>query len=143
MTRRFGGTGLGTTIARQLTELMGGNISVTSTLGSGSCFTVRLPVQLSQQEAVVPAAHQQSVLPPLRILITDDVPENLELLELLLKPRGHQVMKAGSGQEAIALFAQHTFDVILMDVQMPEMDGLRQAECCMRWQQKLPVLYRP
>lgn len=125
MTRRFGGTGLGTTIARQLTELMGGNISVTSTLGSGSCFKVRLPVQLSQQDAVAPVAHQQSVLPPLRILITDDVPENLELLELLLKPRGHQVMKAGSGQEAIALFAQHTFDVILMDVQMPEMDGLQ------------------
>ena len=125
MTRRFGGTGLGTTIARQLTELMGGNISVTSTLGSGSCFTVRLPVQLSQQEAVAPVAHQQSVLPPLRILITDDVPENLELLELLLKPRGHHVMKAGSGKEAIALFAQHTFDVILMDVQMPEMDGLQ------------------
>ena len=124
MTRRFGGTGLGTTIARQLTELMGGQISVVSTQGEGSCFTVRVPVQASRHVQNTVTA-QQMELPPLKILIADDVPENIELLELLLRPRGHKVMTAGSGHEAVRLFEQHTFDVVLMDVQMPDVDGLQ------------------
>jgi two-component system sensor histidine kinase/response regulator len=123
ITRQFGGTGLGTTIARQLTELMGGQIQVSSELGVGSCFEVHLPLE----GGTAPdrhAAGQNSQLPPLSVLVADDVPQNLELLELLLQADGHQVRSAPNGRAALAQLAQHRFDVVLMDMHMPEVDGL-------------------
>jgi PAS domain S-box-containing protein len=127
MNRRFGGTGLGTTICKQLTELMGGRIWATSVEGQGSTFHVQLPLiyatsmtnpgQQDNQQALPP-------LPPLRILAADDVPQNLELLTLLLGKRGHSVVTASDGAAAVQLAAEGEFDVILMDVQMPFMDGL-------------------
>src|SRR5690606_25784708 len=90
MARRFGGTGLGTTIARQLTELMGGSISVTSEPGRGSCFDVRLPLPPACAIGT-PTAVTKPELPPLNMLIVDDVPQNIELLELMLARDGHRV----------------------------------------------------
>ncbi|WP_061239215.1 PAS domain S-box protein [Ectopseudomonas composti] len=123
MSRRFGGTGLGTTISRQLVELMGGRLRVESTEGQGSCFSVELPLcagkrRASQQRAVMPQ------LGPLNILAADDVPQNLELLQLTLEHFGHRVHCVGDGQGALQAFIEERFDLILMDVQMPGVDGL-------------------
>ncbi|WP_024539778.1 PAS domain S-box protein [Comamonas badia] len=119
--RRFGGTGLGTTIARQLVELMGGGISAASVPGQGSVFTVRLPLQQGQAPRV--AAVQRSLLPAMHLLVVDDVPHNLELLQTLLARDGHRVTQAGGGELAVLLCAAQRFDVVLMDLQMPEVDG--------------------
>ena len=130
-TRRYGGTGLGTTIARQLTELMGGQISVASTVGQGSTFSVQLPLQLARDDAAHNPSHPAGVrtrsrlaLPPLRVLAVDDVPANLELLDITLQRGGHKVVLAHSGAEAVQVFERERFDVVLMDLQMPDMDGL-------------------
>ena len=146
MTRRFGGTGLGTTIARQLTQLMGGEIGVESTLGEGSRFWVRIPFAVADE--VLPAAPSTGALvalPPMRLLVADDVPENLHLLELRLGAMGHQVVTATNGRDALQRLKAGAFHLALLDVQMPEMDGL---QACRLWREheaahdllRLPVI---
>ncbi|KJV25366.1 hypothetical protein VI06_19235, partial [Aquitalea magnusonii] len=122
--RRFGGTGLGTTIAMELVKKMGGSIAVESTAGKGSAFTVRLPLMATQSFQTVSPAGEDDSLPPLDILVADDVVQNLNLIKILLKKRGHTVTTAMNGKEVLQLWSQHDFDIILMDVQMPIMDGL-------------------
>lgn len=125
MSRRFGGTGLGTTISKQLVELMGGHITGESTLGQGSRFSVVLP--LEQANGVDEIAHSSSLshdLPPLRILAADDIEQNRKLLNIMLEKLGHTVTLAKHGGDAVTRWQQQSFDVILMDVQMPVMDGL-------------------
>jgi PAS domain S-box-containing protein len=126
-TRRYGGTGLGTTIARQLAELMGGTIALASRVGHGSTFTVRLPLHTGQpaaQGAVLARDWLRAPLPTLSVLAVDDVPANLELLQIMLQRGGHRITSACSGAQALEAFAKDRFDVILMDLQMPDMDGL-------------------
>ncbi len=125
MSRRFGGTGLGTTISKQLVELMGGRIWAESTLGQGSAFYVLLPF-VAARGAIAQTERMTHVpiLPPLTILCVDDVAQNLELLSLLLSKQGHAVVSATNGGRALELVGQRHFDLVLMDVQMPEMDGL-------------------
>ncbi|WP_374361501.1 PAS domain S-box protein [Pseudoduganella danionis] len=123
MSRRFGGTGLGTTIAKQLVDLMDGEIKVSSVLGQGSRFEIRIPLLVGSGAAATKAV-RHTELPPLTILIADDVPENLELLRLMLEDKGHTVQAAHGGQAAVQAFEAGQFDVILMDVQMPDVDGL-------------------
>ncbi|ENO85703.1 MHYT domain-containing protein [Thauera linaloolentis] len=127
ISRRFGGTGLGTSIARQLVELMGGRIEVESTLGHGSTFHIRLPLPLGRAPETLSLDVPHHALPPLRMLIADDVQQNLELLALTLEGNGHRVDMARDGDEAVAKFVDGRFDVILMDVHMPGTDGLQAA----------------
>ena len=124
-TRRFGGTGLGTTISRQLVERMGGRITVDSELDQGSTFHVWLPLPAGDAtRAESDAAEVAVTLPPLRLLVADDVAQNGELLQLILGREGHQVTLASDGLQALKAFSDERFDVVLMDVHMPGLDGL-------------------
>lgn len=124
ISRRFGGTGLGTTIARQLVDLMNGRIEVESQLGQGSTFHVWLPLPIGQAPSK-PVRKLRVELPPLRVLIADDVPQNLELLALTLEGNNHRVTMAHDGEEAFQFFCDNNFDVVLMDMHMPGTDGLQ------------------
>ncbi len=131
-TRAHGGTGLGTTIAKQTAELMGGRIWVESQPGQGSVFhfTVKIEPPQGEPERAFSAFSQQ-ISPsrtPLRILLAEDNPLNVKLVTALLELRGHAVMVAADGKAALACFVQQNFDLILMDVQMPVMDGLEAAQ---------------
>lgn len=121
-TRKYGGTGLGLSIAAGLVELLGGKLQLTSRLGQGATFFFRLPVR----PACVPVEHEPGptvLLPPLRILLAEDNVVNQKLAKRLLEKLGHRVVVACNGQQAIDCLANECFDVILMDLQMPVLDG--------------------
>jgi len=124
MSRRFGGTGLGTTISKQLVELMGGNIYAKSELDVGSTFTFELPLKSidSPNDSALPKATIS--LPPLNILVVDDIEQNIELLTILLKRQGHSVIVARDGEQALCRMRTENPELVLMDIQMPVMDGL-------------------
>jgi CheY-like chemotaxis protein len=126
-TRRFGGTGLGLTIARRMANIMGGDISVTSVVGEGSTFTFSVEsevVEWARQEAVE-AIHADVVDGhALNVLVVEDHPVNRMILEAWLGSAGHASVSAENGQIAIDMARDQTFDLIVMDVNMPVMDGL-------------------
>ncbi len=125
--RKFGGTGLGLSIAKQLVELMGGKIWAESELGKGSTFHIRLPLALADGPAVAPAAANAPEAEPiaaLQVLTVDDNAVNLLVLDQLLSSFGHDVARASSGAEALDILAERTFDLVLLDIQMPGMTGV-------------------
>jgi PAS domain S-box-containing protein len=117
--KRFEGTGLGLAISKGLAEAMGGSISVRSEIGHGSTFAVHLPFDLAQPEESAPK--EASVA---RVLVVDDVPLNRDIVSELLRAEGCEVTVAGSGQEALSILETQHFDLVLMDIRMPVMDGL-------------------
>ncbi len=123
-TRRFGGSGLGLALSRQLIEAMGGTLTVRSELGKGSEFVIDLPLVVAQRTrevAKVPAAATPSRKP---VLVVDDNPINLLVARGLVERAGFEVQVARDGREAVAAVAHGDFAMVLMDCQMPVMDGL-------------------
>lgn len=144
--RSIEGTGLGLAITKQITELMGGEISVSSEYGQGSVFTVTLPVtvlgtekigNLSKRisEAAESAKETQAGLyaPGAKILVVDDNRMNLKVFTLLLKQSGLSIDQASSGADALALAEEKTYDIIFLDDMMPEMSG---KECLAEMQKR-------
>jgi len=126
-TRRFGGTGLGLTIARRMANIMNGDISVTSTVGAGSTFTFSVEsevVEWARQAAVEPVHAEAVDGQALNVLVVEDHPVNRMILEAWLGSAGHAALSAENGQIAIDMAAEEAFDLIIMDVNMPVMDGL-------------------
>ena len=121
--RAYGGAGLGLAISKALVELMGGKIGVDSALGHGSAFWIELSApQVDAYDA--PAPERPTHPGAGRILLVDDHPMNREIGAALLSLAGCQVETADNGQQAVAMAARGGFDIILMDIHMPEMDGL-------------------
>jgi signal transduction histidine kinase/CheY-like chemotaxis protein len=126
ITRRFGGTGLGLTISRELAELMGGALDCDSQPDFGSRFWFETPLPIAAEaqagEAVVSEAGSDAV--PLRILLADDHPANRKVIEVLLSGASAELVCVADGREALEAFRAGTYDLVLMDMQMPVMDGL-------------------
>lgn len=144
-TRKYGGTGLGLSICQKLVSLMNGKLWVESELGKGSCFHVELPLQAAPKAREAnrqPASKgQRRAEPsaPLRILVAEDVKVNRDIAVGLLRILGHKANVVENGRQAIEALESEPYDLVLMDMQMPVLDGVRATvEIVQRWGNERP-----
>jgi signal transduction histidine kinase/ActR/RegA family two-component response regulator len=130
-TRRYGGAGLGLAITKQFALLLSGDVSVTSVPGKGSCFRITVPLgrvdpqggrdEVNAPELAAAGGHRATVL------VVEDNDLNARVMTLLIKKLGHAVLRVASGAEALRIFPTQSFDLVLLDLQMPGMDGYQTA----------------
>lgn len=144
--RKYGGTGLGLTISRRLTELMGGSIEVESELGKGSCFSILLK-QVAISSVAASNEFQQAEnelkciqFKPARVLVVDDIEDNRKLLIEIFKQLNFDIKQAENGQQAIDEVKLARYDLVMMDIRMPVMDGYTAAKIIKKEQPDLPVV---
>ena len=139
--RNFEGTGLGLSICKQLVEMMEGEIGLISEEGKGSTFWFTFPAQTAHKQKL---PDQENIAPvfakKLRILLTEDKAVNQKVLKIMLDSLGHEVCIANNGKEAIELYQPGRFDLILMDIQMPIMDGVTATQKLKEKHTKLPPI---
>ncbi|WP_133468051.1 transporter substrate-binding domain-containing protein [Paraglaciecola marina] len=144
--REYGGTGLGLTISKRLVELMDGKISVTSQPNQGSCFSVYLKSVDIMAVDETPVALPENlmsgevVFEHAKVLVVDDIEDNRALLIEIFKSLGIAWMEASNGQEAVDMSQTHHFDLIIMDIRMPVMDGYEAANIIKLSQPSLPIV---
>jgi two-component system sensor histidine kinase EvgS len=144
--RKYGGTGLGLTISKRLTELMDGTLTVTSKVNQGSCFSVVLKsieiasVSAPRSSPSLSTLKSNITFPNCRILIVDDIKNNRDLLQEIFNRMNIEVEHAVNGEEAVDYALNKKFDLILMDIRMPKMDGYQAAKLIKQSCPELPIV---
>ena len=142
-TRKYGGTGLGLSISKQLVDLMRGEITVTSELQKGSTFKIMLPLKAVSADKVNEKEEVHADLPDLqdfKILVAEDNQVNRLVIGAMLTPTGASISFAENGLEATQMASSQHYDLILMDIQMPEMDGVQACQIIKQQLPKLPIV---
>ncbi len=146
ISRRFGGSGLGLYISQSLAELMDGSIEVTSQEGAGSSFILTLPYHPCDKQATDEPQEQEAATTPEpqhlsgQVLLADDMPAIQLLIQRMLESMEVEVTIANNGAEAVSLAGRHHFDLILMDMQMPEMDGIQATRTLRESGNRTPIV---
>jgi CheY-like chemotaxis protein len=130
--RRYGGSGLGLAITREIVQMMGGTVATTSTPGLGSRFTISIPSRFVERGELAAAATEsdsaEAARAPLRILVAEDNDVNQILISAVLARMGHVVHLVADGHQAVEAVRRGDYDLVLMDLQMPGMDGMEATQ---------------